>query len=164
MWITPGSIPRRRSPSTATGRSSRRAWASGWARASCTTRRSTSSTARAAPTPRTAPPAPRPLSQYGRSKWEGERALLAALPRALVVRTTVVYGPDRQEKNFVYQLIRNCRSGQAIGIPSDQGSSPPYNADLAAASVECCETDKAGVYHLAGAGVLDPHAFALLAC
>ncbi|OGK76718.1 MAG: hypothetical protein A2X52_04680 [Candidatus Rokubacteria bacterium GWC2_70_16] len=106
----------------------------------------------------------RPLSEYGRSKWEGERAILAALPRALVVRTTVVYGPDSQEKNFVYQLIRNCRSGQGMRIPADQVSSPTYNADLAAASVECCEKDLRGVYHLAGDGVLDRHAFALLAC
>ncbi len=105
-----------------------------------------------------------PISEYGRSKWEGERAILAALPRAVVVRTTVVYGPDRQEKNFVYQLIRNCRSGQGIRIPADQISSPTYNADLAAASVECCERDLTGVYHLAGDGVLDRHAFALLAC
>ena len=36
-----------------------------------------------------------PLSQYGRSKWEGERAVLTEVGRALVVRTTVVYGPDR---------------------------------------------------------------------
>jgi dTDP-4-dehydrorhamnose reductase len=106
----------------------------------------------------------RPLSVYGRSKWEGERAVLADIARAVVVRTTVVYGPDRQEKNFVYQLIRNCRSGQAMRIPADQVSSPTYNVDLALASVELCERDLRGVFHLAGAGVLDRFAFALLAC
>lgn len=106
----------------------------------------------------------RPLSVYGRSKWEGERAVLAELERAIVVRTTVVYGPDRQEKNFVYQLIRNCRGGQPMKIPADQVSSPTYNADLAWASVELCERDLRGVYHLAGDGVLDRFAFARLAC
>lgn len=105
-----------------------------------------------------------PLSQYGRSKWEGERAVLAEVGRVLVVRTTVVYGPDRQEKNFVYQLIRACRSGQGMRIPSDQVSSPTYNVDLAAATVELCERDLRGVYHLAGDGVLDRVAFARLAC
>lgn len=105
-----------------------------------------------------------PLSQYGRSKWEGERAVLAEAWRALVVRTTVVYGPDRREKNFVYQLIRACRSGQGMRIPSDQVSSPTYNVDLAAATVELCERDLRGVYHLAGDGVLDRFAFARLAC
>jgi dTDP-4-dehydrorhamnose reductase len=106
----------------------------------------------------------RPLSVYGRSKWEGERAVQAELERALVVRTTVVYGPDRQEKNFVYQLIRSCRSGQPMRVPADQVSSPTYNADLAQASVELCERDLHGVYHLAGDGVLDRFAFARLAC
>src|SRR5262249_27682664 len=56
----------------------------------------------------------RPLSVCGRSKWEGERAVLAEITRAVVVRTTVVYGPDRQQKNFVCQLIRACRNGQPM--------------------------------------------------
>ena len=114
--------------------------------------------------PYTEKDAAQPLSVYGRSKWEGERAVLAEIARALVVRTTVVYGPDRQEKNFVYQLIRNCRSGQGMRIPADQISSPTYNVDLAQATVELCERDLAGVYHLAGDGVLDRFAFARLAC
>jgi len=105
-----------------------------------------------------------PLSAYGRSKWEGECAVLAELPRALAIRTTVVYGPDRQEKNFVYQLIRNCRSGQPMRVASDQVSSPTYNVDLARATIELCEREARGVYHLAGDGILDRYAFALLAC
>src|SRR5262245_10086308 len=105
-----------------------------------------------------------PLSIYGRSKWEGERAVLAEMPRAVVVRTTVVYGPDRQEKNFIYQLIRNCRSGQGMRIPADQVSSPTYNVDLAQATVELCERNLGGVYHLAGDGVMDRFAFARIAC
>lgn len=106
----------------------------------------------------------RPLSQYGISKWEGERAVLTETPRAIAIRTTVVYGPDRQEKNFVYQLIRNCRSGQGMRVPEDQISSPTYNVDLAAATVELCERDARGVFHLAGDGILDRLAFARIAC
>ena len=105
-----------------------------------------------------------PLSEYGHSKLEGERLVLAEVPRSIVVRTTVVYGPDRQEKNFVYQLIRNCKSGQPMRVPRDQISSPTYNADLAQATVELCERDAPGVYHLAGDGILDRYAFARLAC
>ncbi len=105
-----------------------------------------------------------PISVYGRSKWEGERAVLSEIPRTLVVRTTVVYGPDRQEKNFVYQLIRNCRSGQGMRIPADQVSSPTYNVDLAQAIVELCERNLGGVYHLVGDGVMDRFAFARIAC
>ncbi len=49
------------------------------------------------------------------------------------VRTSVVYGPDRQEKNFVYQLIRACRGGQGIPHPPPTSArAPRYNPDLAA--------------------------------
>jgi len=57
---------------------------------------------------------PHPLGVYGQSKLEGERALLDGAPRTLVVRTSVVYGPERQEKNFVYQLIRSFRDGRPL--------------------------------------------------
>jgi dTDP-4-dehydrorhamnose reductase len=107
---------------------------------------------------------PRPLGVYGRSKAEGEQAVLGALERALVVRTSVVYGPERQEKNFVYQLIRACRGGQAFRPAVDQRASPSYNEDVAAATVECCEREQRGIWHLAGADVLDRMAFARLVC
>jgi dTDP-4-dehydrorhamnose reductase len=107
---------------------------------------------------------PRPLGVYGRSKWEGEQAVLGALERALVVRTSVVYGPERQEKNFVYQLIRACRGGQGFRPAVDQRASPSYNEDVAAATVECCEREERGTWHLAGADTLDRMAFARLVC
>jgi dTDP-4-dehydrorhamnose reductase len=107
---------------------------------------------------------PRPLSVYGRSKLEGERAVREANPRALVIRTTVVYGPESQGKNFVYQLLQRARAGEAVSVPADQRSSPTYNQDLAAATVEATERALNGVLHLAGPVVLDRHAFALTVC
>ncbi|HUM17801.1 MAG TPA: SDR family oxidoreductase [Candidatus Nitrosotalea sp.] len=107
---------------------------------------------------------PRPLGVYGQSKWEGEQAVLGALERALVVRTSVVYGPERQEKNFVYQLIRACRGGQGFRPAVDQRASPSYNVDVAAATVECCEREERGIWHLAGADTIDRMAFARLVC
>jgi dTDP-4-dehydrorhamnose reductase len=106
----------------------------------------------------------RPLSVYGQSKLEGERAVGTANPSAIIVRTTVVYGPEPQGKNFVYQLLRRARAGARMPVPADQISSPTYNADLAAATVELAERGCRGVYHLAGPAVLDRHAFARAAC
>jgi dTDP-4-dehydrorhamnose reductase len=107
---------------------------------------------------------PRPLGVYGQSKAEGEQAVLGALERALVVRTSVVYGPERQEKNSAYQLIRTCRSGKGFRPAVDQRASPSYNPDVAAATVECCERELRGTWHLAGADVLDRMAYARLVC
>jgi dTDP-4-dehydrorhamnose reductase len=105
-----------------------------------------------------------PLSVYGRSKLEGERAVRAANPRAIVIRTTVVYGPEPQGKNFVYQLLRRGRAGQPMQAPGDQRSSPTYNRDLAAASEELARRELTGVVHVAGPEVMDRHAFARLVC
>ena len=107
---------------------------------------------------------PRPLSVYGRSKHEGERAVQADCRRAVVIRTSVVYGPERQEKNFVYQLIRASREGRGFQLASDQRASPSYNPDVAAASVELCERGLTGLWHIAGPEVLDRSAFARLIC
>jgi dTDP-4-dehydrorhamnose reductase len=108
--------------------------------------------------------APRPLSVYGRSKWEGEQAVASACERAIIIRTSVVYGPERQEKNFVYQLIRACREGRAFSPATDQRASPSYNPDVAAASVELATRGLSGLWHVAGAEVLDRYAFALVIC
>jgi dTDP-4-dehydrorhamnose reductase len=107
---------------------------------------------------------PRPRSVYGRSKHEGEQAVMTACRRAVVIRTSVVYGPERQEKNFVYQLIRACREGRGFRLAADQRASPSYNPDVAAASVELCERGLAGLWHVAGPEVLDRYAFALMIC
>jgi dTDP-4-dehydrorhamnose reductase len=105
-----------------------------------------------------------PLSVYGHSKLDGERAVMAANPRALVVRTTVVYGPEPQGKNFIYQLRRRIASGETVKVPADQRSSPTFNVDLANATVELVERACGGVVHVAGPSVIDRYTFARLAC
>jgi dTDP-4-dehydrorhamnose reductase len=107
---------------------------------------------------------PSPTSVYGRSKLEGERAVLEANPRAVVLRTSVVYGPDPQNKNFVAQLCRRLTAGEEMRVPVDQVSCPTYNADLAAASVEMVERNLGGVIHAAGPEAMDRVSFARLAC
>jgi len=107
---------------------------------------------------------PRPLCVYGKSKHEGEQAVLAACRRAVVIRPSVVYGPELQEKNFVYQLIRASRAGQGFRLAVDQKASPSYNPDVAAASVELAEGDLLGIWHIAGPAVLDRYDFALRIC
>src|SRR6266568_1097964 len=77
----------------------------------------------------------RPLSVYGRSKREGEQAVIPA-----------------------------CRAGQGFRPAVDQRASPSYNPDVAAASVELAERELLGLWHVAGSETLDRYAFALLVC
>ena len=105
-----------------------------------------------------------PQSVYALSKLEGERRAVEENPRTIVIRTTVVYGPERQGKNTVYQMLRRARAGEPIRVPNDQRTSPTYNVDLAAATVELIERDFRGVLNVAGPVVIDRHAFALEVC
>jgi len=101
-----------------------------------------------------------PLSVYGKSKWQGELAVLAACPYALVLRTTVVYGHDCGQKNFVYSLMRALTAGKPMQIPHDQISTPTYNRDLAAATVALVERGATGIYHACGPERMDRLEFA----
>ncbi len=101
-----------------------------------------------------------PLSVYGRSKLEGEQAVMEAHPGALIVRTTVVYGPDAAGKNFLYTLLRYPSMGQRVRVAADQVSTPTYNRDLAEATLALVEAGASGVVHVAGPELMDRMQFA----
>lgn len=105
--------------------------------------------------------ATRPLSEYGRSKLEAEQALQRELgDRQLTLRTSWVYGPERQGKNFSYQLVKALRAGQELPTPSDMLSNPSYGPDVAQAAVQLAERGQAGLLHLAGPEILARDVFA----
>lgn len=102
----------------------------------------------------------RPRSVYGQSKLDGERAVLDSDPEALVLRTTVVYGPELKGRNFAYRLAEGLRDGKPVRVPEDQVSSPTYNRDLAAATLALIEKGVAGILHVAGDCVMSRLDFA----
>jgi dTDP-4-dehydrorhamnose reductase len=101
-----------------------------------------------------------PLSVYGQSKARGEFAVRAACPHALILRTTVVYGEDAGEKNFLYSLMRSLRAGRPMRVAQDQISTPTYNRDLASATVALAGSSASGVYHVCGPERMDRLQFA----
>jgi dTDP-4-dehydrorhamnose reductase len=103
---------------------------------------------------------PNPLSEYGRQKLAGERWALET-PRALVIRTAVVYGWERQAKNFVVRLIDADRNAGHWRVPVDQIGSPTYAPNLAEAVVELAHRGAAGIYHVAGAQPASRYEFAV---
>ena len=101
------------------------------------------------------------INIYGSSKLEGEKQVLDAAPNALVIRTTGVYGPDRQQKNFVYQVMKNCRSGQSMQLPNDQLGNPTYNKDLAEATLQLLWANATGIINVVGPQVYARFSFAV---
>jgi dTDP-4-dehydrorhamnose reductase len=98
---------------------------------------------------------PDPRSTYGRTKLEGERAVLGASPAFLVVRTSWVFGHGR---NFIAAILDQAakrRSGELSGplrVVDDQTGRPTYAEDLAAGLWRLVELGAAGLYHLANEG------------
>jgi dTDP-4-dehydrorhamnose reductase len=93
---------------------------------------------------------PSPISVYGNSKLTGENEVLKAMERALVARTMGVYGPEPQEKNFVYQVRKTLSAGQRLRVPNDQFGNVTYAPDLAAMAIELVKQGRRGVWNLAG--------------
>jgi dTDP-4-dehydrorhamnose reductase len=93
---------------------------------------------------------PNPLNAYGRSKLAGERAVLAAYPEVLLVRTAWVYGPGGD--NFPRKIIERARHRDVLEVVSDEIGSPTYSIDLARGLLELWRLGATGVFHLAGSG------------
>ncbi len=93
----------------------------------------------------------RPLSAYARGKALAEELIAAELPeRHLILRTSCVFGPDSQGKNFAYRVRRSLEEGVPLVVASDQMGQPTYGPDLSEAAVELVRRDARGVFHVVG--------------
>jgi dTDP-4-dehydrorhamnose reductase len=95
-----------------------------------------------------------PLGAYGVSKLAGELYAQAYLDRALIVRTSGVFGVGglaTARGNFVEVMLRMAKSGQPIRMVEDHYASPAFAPLLAARSVDLAERGLDGVFHI-GAG------------
>jgi len=97
-----------------------------------------------------------PLSVYGESKLAGEREVLEAGGRHLVVRSAWLFGLGG--RNFVSTMLAlahdSAREGApcAVDVVSDQVGSPTWTGHLAPAMIGLLERRVDGLVHLAGAG------------
>ena len=96
-----------------------------------------------------------PQNIYGASKLAGEQAVLAACRRAVVMRTSWVFGAHGQ--NFVKTMLRLGRERDSLGIVADQYGAPTAAADIAAALITIVRrhtpeqlAERAGIYHYCG--------------
>jgi dTDP-4-dehydrorhamnose reductase len=70
-----------------------------------------------------------PISVYGESKLAGEKNVLAAGDRHLVVRVSWVFGPDRP--SFIDAMIKRAQENEKIDAIADKFSTPTYTQDIA---------------------------------
>ncbi len=108
-----------------------------------------------------------PLSVYGQTKLDGERALTQSESTHLILRTSWVFGT--RGKNFLRSILKLATERDELRIVSDQFGAPTWSFDLAQAvqklilrtEDEAKSHDvtppqllaqKRGVYHVASAG------------
>lgn len=92
---------------------------------------------------------PHPINRYGRTKLLGEWAVLAANRRAVVIRTSWVFGPGGN--NFLSTAPRRLRAGERVESIEDVEASVTYAPDLARAALALVE--RPGLHHLVNEGV-----------
>ena len=109
-----------------------------------------------------------PTGVYGATKLAGERAVLAADPQAVILRTSWVYA--RAGRNFVLTMLDAGRRLNQLRVVADQIGCPTNADDLAHAVLGVCDhllscgrSDHGlgGVYHAAGQGDVSWHGLAL---
>jgi dTDP-4-dehydrorhamnose reductase len=92
-----------------------------------------------------------PRSAYGRTKLEGEKAVLRELADAYVVRSAWVYGATGN--NFVKTMARLERDRDTVSVVDDQRGSPTWSFDLATGLVALAASGApGGIYHCTNAG------------
>ena len=97
---------------------------------------------------------PAPVNTYGKTKLAGERGVVAAGGRHVVLRTSWVFAAHGQ--NFVASMLRLSQDRERLGVVSDQVGGPTPAADIADACLAIAaglaeDGGKAGIYHLSGA-------------
>ena len=93
--------------------------------------------------------AAKPISIYGESKRAGEKFVLEASDRHVVVRVSWVFGPDRP--SFVDGMIKRARDDEKIEAIADKWSTPTYTNDIAELLPRLFDVE-AGIVHLANSG------------
>ena len=105
---------------------------------------------------------PNPQSIYGKTKLEGEQALLENAQTAIVIRTAWLY--SEYGNNFVKTMRKLGAERENLNVVFDQVGTPTYAGDLAEAIVKIIPQLQDGmkeVYHFSNEGVCSWYDFAL---
>lgn len=100
-----------------------------------------------------------PLGVYGRTKLDGENAVLETHKQSLVVRVSWIF--SRFAGNFVKKMLTLAHENRELRVVNDQLGCPTHAEDLAnglvtmGTAIAAPSFAKWGIYHLAGSGETD---------
>ncbi len=104
--------------------------------------------------PHTESSLPDPYNVYGISKLAGERLVMNANPRNLVIRSAGLYGTATSRKGWTFPelMVTKGRNDGWVKVVTDQALSPTYTHDLAATTKTLMEREARGLFHLTNEG------------
>jgi dTDP-4-dehydrorhamnose reductase len=98
-----------------------------------------------------------PINAYGRSKAAGERAVAAAHPQHVILRTSWIYSPFG--RNFVRTMLDLARNDDTVRVVADQVGNPTAASDIADGILVVARSlvaghagEPFGTFHMAAAG------------
>ncbi|EPJ9743952.1 TPA: dTDP-4-dehydrorhamnose reductase [Klebsiella oxytoca] len=90
-----------------------------------------------------------PLGVYGKTKLDGELAVLNILPDAIIIRTAWVF--SEFGNNFLKTMLRLGLERESLSIVGDQRGCPTYAGDIAGTILDLIKLNaKGGIYHFCG--------------
>ncbi len=104
-----------------------------------------------------------PLNVYGKSKLEGEKAVVAGAKDFLIIRTSWLFGSHGP--NFVDKMLELAQGAQknpekSLRVVNDQKGCPTYTYDLAQAVLFLLNRKSHGFFHVTNQGICSWYDFA----
>lgn len=107
---------------------------------------------------------PHPISYYGLSKLESEKAVRERCSDWAIARTTVLFGEAPNVRpSFVAWLVDKLGKGETVRVVDDQIGSPTLADNLAEMLLAVLDSDRQGIYNTVGDSIIDRHSFAVIA-
>ncbi len=100
--------------------------------------------------------APAPVNWYGRTKADGEKAVQATCPDAVIVRISLVLGfPVTDGNSFLAGLEQKLAAGTTVPCPADEIRTPIDVGTLCSCVLELCRVRWSGPIHLGATDSVD---------
>ncbi|MFX0138016.1 MAG: dTDP-4-dehydrorhamnose reductase [Candidatus Hodarchaeota archaeon] len=106
---------------------------------------------------------PNPISYYGLTKLEGEKAIGELQIKYAIARTSVLFGWNTKEQNtnYVTWIINKLQNNEPIDIVTTQVNTPTLADNLAEALLMIVKKNQYDLFHICGKECLNRYQFAL---
>ncbi|MDI6785313.1 MAG: dTDP-4-dehydrorhamnose reductase [bacterium] len=104
---------------------------------------------------------PNPVSVYGKTKLEGEIAVMSLLDKFYIIRAGWMIGGGKKDIKFVRKIVQLMNEREELSVIDDKFGTITYAKELVSNLKELLETKFYGTYHIANSGMCNRYDIAL---